>query len=168
MPEPMQARFHINERDYLRAAVLHARLTPRRWVVLALLLVLLLGWVLAVGTLFDVWAVAIGVSVGCVVILLALRFIVNPLVLRWHYRRYKAIHKEQTITLLDEGVRFDSSNGSSLLTWDLILRWRYNADYVLIYLMPRLFHVVPSTVAAGGFDMERLKADLMRHVGPTA
>jgi len=37
---------------------------------------------------------------------------------------------------------------------------------VLIYTMPRLFHIVPATATAQGFDIERLKAELTRHVGP--
>ncbi|MCL2309842.1 MAG: hypothetical protein FWC42_06140 [Proteobacteria bacterium] len=36
VPEPMQAHFQVSERDYLNAAFLHMRMTPRQWIMLAL------------------------------------------------------------------------------------------------------------------------------------
>ena len=45
-------------------------------------------------------------------------------------------------------------------------RWRQDERYILVYLMPRLFHVVPRRVAEQGFDVAALEAALARHVGP--
>ena len=155
----MQARFHITERDYVRTGALHARLTWRGRVALVVAGLLLAAWVMCEPA--YVWPILAGVAYVLVLIL-----VVVPWIRRRHYRKYKLLHQEMTVTLLDEGVRFDLPNGCAMLTWDLILKWRYDADYVLIYPMPRIYHLVPATVAEQGFDMERLKAALTQHVGP--
>jgi hypothetical protein len=168
MPEPMQARFYFAERDYVRAVALHWRLPWRFWIAVALLLLTLAFlWphMIVMMRTNVVMPMAVGAVAGFCIIVLAIRLFASPLILRRNYRQYKKIQQEQTVTLLDDGVRFATDSGSTLLTWGDILKWRYNADYVLIYPMPRIFHIVPATVAAEGFDIERLKAALTQHVG---
>jgi len=165
MPEvpPMSARFRITERDYLRAGAFAAQPTRRMRAALLLLGVLIVG-VLGFGA--GNWGEVIGLAGVGAVAWLVTAWLFQPWMLRRHYRRYQAIHDEQTVTLLDDGVRFVSAISESRLAWSKILKWRCNADYVLIYLMPRLFHMIPTRIAEQGFDMERLKAALAQHVGP--
>ncbi|MGJ7606903.1 YcxB family protein [Variovorax sp. LT1R20] len=47
-----------------------------------------------------------------------------------------------------------------------MLKWRQDDRFVLLYLMPRLFHVLPKSVASQGFDVAALVERLNRHVGP--
>src|SRR5690606_25143640 len=157
-------RFHVSERDYVRAGILYARTSGRVRAVLALGLAVLLA--LAVWGPDGLRSLAIGGALGGVLGVGAIR-LVNPWLLRRHYRQYKGIQQEQTVALLDEGVRFTSADGQGRLPWDKILKWRCNGDYVLVYPMPRLYYLVPvAAVAAQGFDVDRLKAALARHVGP--
>jgi hypothetical protein len=162
MPEPMQAHYHLTERDYVRAAFLHVKPTPRRWVIITLCFLALTLWP---GVLLGDWETAAWLLSGGAIIVLVRYFVVAPLQLRRDYQRHKTLRRETTVTLLDEAIRFESTIGNSLLTWDVILKWRHNADYVLIYIGPRQYLAVPGTVAAEGFDIERLKAELTRHVG---
>ena len=160
----MQARFYITERDYVRAGAVFARPTRRFWGALALFVVLGLG--LAVWGPHHLRAAVVGGVAGGLIGGAVVRFGVQPWLLRRHYRQYKAIQQEQVVTLRDDGVHFTSADGEARLGWDRILKWRHSPDYVLIYPMPRLYYLVPSTVAAQGFDLERLKDALARHVGP--
>jgi hypothetical protein len=54
------------------------------------------------------------------------------------------------------------------IVWQNVLKWRHDDRFVLLYPMPRLFHVVPKSVAARGFDLKGLLERLNRHVGPPA
>ena len=158
------ARYHITETDYLRAGALYGRPNARGWA--------LLGVVLASCLVLAIWgptralrAGGLGGIMGGVAVGLLIHYVVSPWILRRHYRRYKAVQDEQTVTLTDEGVRFEGAGGVSDLRWSRVYRWRSNNDYVLIYLMPRLYHLVPRRVADQGFDIAALEAALARHVG---
>ena len=160
------ARYEISEQDYVNVGALHARLTPRAWVVLVL--------AIAVCAAIALWGpsarlrgMALAGMVGGVAGGLLVRWVLTPWQLRRNYRRYPAIREALTVTLTADGVRFDAAGGHSELPWARIYRWRRGADYVLIYLMPRLFHPVPRRLAAQGFDVAALEGALARHVGPT-
>ena len=173
---PMSARYLISERDYVCAGALAGRPSWRN--LAASLLLIVVSVVLSVGVagidgghwhwLGATWVIAgvVGAVAGIAVIELVVLWLVLPWMLRRHYRRYKAIHDEMVASLLDEGVRFTSPNGEARLSWDKILKWRCNTEYVLIYPAPRLIHIIPATVTTQGFNVERLKAALTQHVGP--
>ncbi|MBH1965850.1 MAG: YcxB family protein [Comamonadaceae bacterium] len=163
MSEPVQARFRLTERDYVKAGALYARPTRRVWFFLVLLLVLAMVCLLLGSPRLRV--AAMGGMLAGLLVGLGMHFVISPWLLRRHYRRYKAIQEEQVVSLHDDYVRFSSPDGESRLAWNKVLKWRHNADYVLIYPMPRLFYVVPTVVAGQGFDVDRLKAVLNQKVG---
>jgi hypothetical protein len=166
MEAPMTATFRISEDDYLAAMKLHARLTPAR-----LALTVGIGLLLVLGAAFGpplVEAASVGGLVGGGGVLLATRFIVLPLMARRHYRKYKAIHEEFNAELLDHGLRLTVPHSDHTIVWQNVLKWRHDGRFVLLYPMPRLFHVVPKSVAARGFDLKGLLERLNRHVGPPA
>ncbi|SFO59169.1 YcxB-like protein [Variovorax sp. OK605] len=162
----MTATFRISEDDYLAAMKLHARLTPAR-----LALTVGIGLLLVLGAAFGpplLEAASVGGLVGGGGVLLATRFIVLPLMARRHYRKYKAIHEEFNAELLDHGLRLTVPHSDHTIVWQNVLKWRHDGRFVLLYPMPRLFHVVPKSVAARGFDLKGLLERLNRHVGPPA
>lgn len=160
----MQARYRLSEQDYVNAGRLYARLTPRLWLVVAGGLAVLLATMLW-GTP-RARAAAVGGLAGGLLVAALIRWVVNPWLLRRHYRQYKAIQQEQVLTLLDSGLHIASPDGEVRVGWDKILKWRCGADHVLIYPMPRLYYVVPTAVAQQGFDVQALTSALARHVGP--
>jgi len=165
MSEPMQARFYVTERDYVRAYTLYMGYTH----VLYPLIGVILGVCgAALGTKNEIIQVALWAVIAVGLVVVVHQFLFFPQMLRRDYRVYKLAHQEQTVTLLDDGVRFDAPSGSTMLAWNVIHKWRCSADYVLIYPMPSMYYIVPCTVAADGFDVERLKAELTRHVGAAA
>jgi len=164
----MSTRYRISEDDCVRAGMLHAKPTRRASVVL-ILIAIQLGALLFLGIVLDWQSVGIigGAGViGGAVGWLTVSSLVNPWMARHSYRRYKLLHEEMELTVQDDGIRLASTYGESRLEWSKFLKWRCNADYVLIYVAPRMYYPIPSTVAAQGFDLERLKDLLARHVGP--
>jgi len=182
MPEAqaaMSARLRITESDYLSAMALAARFTRRQQAILFLSMAFgvgMFGVVLMITTGVisgpSVDIAGVGVMVGIVGVAgvagrLITVWLIRPWTLRYQSRQYKALamHDEYVITLRVDGVRFALAGGESLLPWSKILKWRCNADCVLIYLMPYSFSIIPMRMAEQGFDMERLKAALAQHVG---
>lgn len=159
----MEARFRISEQDYVDAMRLFGRLT-RRWIIAYSVSAVPLLALAYFGS--PVWrGAAIGGLIGGLLVALAARNIVGPLLARRHYRKYKAMHEEFVVELVDDGVRFASPTADGRVTWDNVHRWREDEALVLIYLMPRLFHIIPKAVAAQGFDLQGLTHALHQHVG---
>ena len=160
----MTATFRISEDDYVDAMKLYARL-PRtaRWLLGAAAVLLVLA---AVFGTRQVQASALGGLAGGAGVLLAMRVFVMPMTARRHYRKYKAIREEFSAELLDDALRLRAPHGESRIIWANVLKWRQDDRFVLLYLMPRLFHVLPKSVAAQGFDVAALVERLNQHVGP--
>jgi len=158
----VKATYRISEQDYVNAMKLFGKFTPR--VVLAYFIVAL---VLALLGLFgspELRGGAIGGLIGGLVVTVG-RYVVSPILARRHYRKYKAIHQEFGVELAQDGIRFSSPNADGKLTWDQVHQWRQNENFVLIYPMPRLFHIIPKSVAIQGFDLHALTDRLLQHVG---
>lgn len=161
----MTARFRISEDDYAAAMKLFARMSPMRWALLIGMTAVLVLAVWLGGRAFRPFAIA-GLVGGTGVILLSMAL--APVLARRHYRKYKAIQEEFSAELLDEGLRLSAPHGGGTIVWTHVLKWRQSDRFVLIYVMPRLFHIVPKSVAAQGFDLQGLIDRLNRHVGPEA
>jgi hypothetical protein len=162
----MNAKFRISEGDYVNALKLYERLTPKMiafylLVAGALVLIAMFG-----STLFR--SGAIGGLIGGGVVAIFGRYLVAPMLARRHYRKYKAIHDEFIIGLSDDGVCIESSNAKGILPWGDILKWRENEGFLLLYLMPRLYHIVPKSIAQQGFDIALLVNGLNKNVGKSA
>ena len=67
---------------------------------------------------------------------------------------------------LDAGIRFSNSDGEAVLPWSKVLQWRQNGQFILIYLMPIMFYILPKSIAREGFDIPLLIQRLAEHVGP--
>ena len=162
----MKAKFRISEDDYVNALKLYGKLNPKMLIIYlsvagGLLLIAIFGSPL-------IRSGAIGGIIGGAIVVILGRYLLSPMLARRHYRKYKAIHDEFTIGLNDDGVSIESSNAKGLIPWSNILKWRDNNDYVLIYLMPRLYHIVPKSVSQDGFDVALLINSLYRNVGKSA
>ena len=159
----MEASYTITEADYVSAMRLYQRITPKHGLIYALVAALMLAVafigppVVRDGTL--------GVLGGAVTAVVFGRLVLMPWVAKRNFQKYKAIQTPITLRLRDEGIHFSTSDGAGLVTWDKVLKWRKNHRYLLIYLMPRLYHIVPARVAESGFDLARLCGALEENVG---
>ncbi|MEM4989888.1 YcxB family protein [Collimonas sp. H4R21] len=159
----MQAKYRISEEDYVNTMKLFAKLTRQQIFIYAALALVLIA--LAVFGSLVVKAGAIGGLAGGLIVTVLGRYIIAPIMARRHYRKYKAIHEEFTVELLQDGVRFISPNADGKLIWNHLVKWRQNDNYILIYPMPRLYHIVPKSVVSDGFDVSLLINRLTQHVG---
>ena len=155
-------RFHITEDDYVAAQRLHMRTAMRRsakWVVVFCILLYA-----AFGAWHRIWwAVAIALSA------LALPWLIDTVLLgftaRRSYRRYPAMHGEQTLTVTNDGVQATSTMGNTDLRWPMVIRWAEDAEFMLLYLQPRMYFIVPLRADTDGTVGAQLREQLLRHVG---
>lgn len=159
----MEAKYRISEKDYVNANKLFGKLTPK--ITLTYLIASLLLIISAVFGPPILKGGAIGGLAGGLIVTLVAKFIASPLIAKRHYRKYKAIHDEFTVQLLDDGVNFISSTGEGKVGWDSILKWRHNEGYILIYPMPKLYHIVPKSISESGFDIQLFIERLTNNVG---
>lgn len=159
----MQATYQISEADYVAAARLFSKLTSK-WLAIYLVLAVILVLLAALSEA-ALRAAAIGGVIGGFIGGLMMHYIIVPIQARRHYRKYKAMHATFTIELLESGVRLTSPNAQGIVRWDQIHKWRQNDVFVLIYPMPRLYHIIPKSIAAQGFDVAQLTQALKQSVG---
>jgi hypothetical protein len=171
----MKIEYRMTENDYVKAMQLHAWRQFTRMRVIApraIIMILVLGawwWALqgrAVPDAAQFFALCL-----MLVLMLAVRpalrvYIVAPYSARRMYRQYKAIKEPVTIALSDDGLLFNSVEGEMILLWRMVLHWRQNDQFVLIYKMPLLFYPVPKSLAQQGFDIPLLVQRLTERVGP--
>jgi hypothetical protein len=159
----MKATYRISEEDYVRAMKLFSKITPKIAAIL-ILMVLVLVVVIVLGS-GAVKGGAIGGLIGGVVVAVVIRYVVNPIIARRHYRNYKAIQEPITIDLKEEGVELSTSDGGGLVRWEKMLKWRQSEEYLLIYPMPRMYHIIPKSIADSGFELQRLIKLLQERIG---
>jgi hypothetical protein len=163
----MPTTIHITEEDYVNAGLLNGEMTRRskRWHLAADILFVVLGciaWYFDKRMIaFGLWGAGIGGAVGP---LLIRQFLV-PVLLKRHYRKYPKIQKPMTISLGDEGLLFAADDGTGRLSWSEIHGWRENIEYLLVYLAPRMYHVLPKRIENEGFPLNELKQRLIENVG---
>ncbi len=159
----MEATYIISEEDYVRAMRLYSKITPKIAAISGIIIIVLL--IASVCGTEVIKGGAIGGLIGGAVVAILGRYLVNPILARRQYRKYKAIQEPITIKLKDEGVRFSNSDGEVLVRWEKILKWRQNDEYLLIYLMPRMYHAIPKSVAKSGYELSPLISSLRDRVG---
>lgn len=157
----MQVSFRISEQDYVRALLLHEPVIRAKALVylgaLFLLAVLLFQQVTGIAL--------IAIVVGAGIRILIQRYVWLPFYGRRSYRKYPLIQDEVSIELQDEGIRLRSAQRDGVLPWQKFLKWRHNDEFILIYLMPRLFYIVPKRLADAGLEIDHLIRQLASHVG---
>lgn len=161
----MLVSYRISQEDYVNAMRLHDRLMPRP----ALIVVAIVAGMAIVATYGPVWLqpASVGALCGLLVVML-FNWGASPLIARRRYRLYKAIHEEFGILLRDHDFLLWTSRTEVTVSWAKVRGWRENSDYVLVYVMPRLFYIVPKSLRKKGFDIETLTRRLREHVGAPA
>jgi hypothetical protein len=160
----MNVIYTISEIDYVRAMKLYYKITPKIATIYAVL-----GLTLVLAMFFGpeiVSAGAIGAMIGGLIVIVLGRLIFSPFIAKRHYGKYKSIQEPITLELKEDGVGFSTADGRGVLPWEKILKWRQNDSYLLLYPMPRLYHIIPKTVVQSGFDLPSLIAKLEERIGP--
>jgi hypothetical protein len=159
----METTYKISEDDYVGAMKLFSKITPKVAAVYGAV-ILMLGLVAILGS-GAVKGGAIGGLIGGGVVIVVGRLIVNPILARRHYKKYKAIQEPINIKLKDDGIELSTPDGGGLIRWEKIFKWRQNEEYLLVYPMPRLYHIIPKSIGKSGFDVSGLIGALREKVG---
>jgi hypothetical protein len=169
MPESLKAQYRITEDDFAKVARLNAWRNliarPSAPQLMARgIIIILLG--LAIWKHPAAVPVFAFISTVFAILIAIALFVRGPRLSRQLYRQYKAIQEPITIELLDDGIRLSSPDGYSNVPWSKIFKWRQNEQFILIFKMPLLFHIVPKSVAREGFDIALLVRRLAEQIGP--
>jgi len=159
----MKTELKITEDDYVKAMKLYSKRTPLLNGIYSILIIVLC-LITVLGTP-DLRGGAIGGLVGGGIVIMLVYFVINSMLARRHYHKYKAIQEPMLVQQMDDGIEFSSTDGGGLVRWEKILKWRQNDEYVLLYLMPRLYHIIPKTIKGLGFDFVSLTKELEAKVG---
>jgi hypothetical protein len=163
MPVP----FTISEQDYVKSAQLNGELTKKAKIFHLIIDTLL--FLAGVSSLLNgniiLGSAFIGVAIGAVTLPYLLKFFIIPFILKRHYKKYRQMQKQMNVELAADGLSFQTETGSALLTWPDIHAWRENNEYIIIYIAPKIYHVLPVRISENGFPISELKSALLSNVG---
>jgi hypothetical protein len=165
----MKVQYRITEDDYASVARFAAW---RHFIARPSATLLVAGGIIVALLGIGLWtrpALALSVAFGAAVfaILFAVGLLVRtPSRARRHYRQYKSIQEPIRLELANAGIKFSTADGEAILPWSKVFQWRQNDQFILIYSMPVLYHIVPKSIAREGFDVPLLVQYLVEHVGP--
>ncbi|MFD2753374.1 YcxB family protein [Comamonas terrae] len=162
MAEPA---YTISENPYVGAQRLHARFKPC-YLRLFLWAASLAGVLMPGPGLYyrHYWLAPAGLAYAMLP-WATFRCITQPMARR-AYRRYPAMQQPQTVAVQEDMLRIQSSVGETRLPWNLIIQWAEDAEFLLIYLQPRLFLAIARQAGAEATVLAPLREQLLRHVGP--
>lgn len=158
----MEAHFKITEKDYISAIQLS---TQQERLIVHLIIIALFS--LAHFFIVDVFyatpllAAILFLIVGGILC----HYVFFPFFWKRQYRKYKMIQEEITLRLENETITITSQDGQAQIDLSKMLKWKENSDYVLLYLMPRLFYIIPKRIEASGFDIHVLTDLLKKQLG---
>ncbi len=104
------------------------------------------------------------VSILVVVSILLIRFVFNPILFRWIYRRSRCFTLPLTVKLNSDGLRFEQEDSVSDLKWERVHKWNEDKNSVIVYSQPLIYHVVPKRLAAEGFEINALVDKLQQYL----
>ncbi len=150
------ASFHyrISKNDYVESIQLARKLTLKRTFLYTLWLVVLslMSWHLSNGSLLSA---LIAPTIGIFYLVLAHQ-IIAPWVAGRDYSKHKTMHVSMSVEIVKDGVSLERRGGSAILYWDELLKWQENDKYILLYTMPRIFHIIPKRIGKVGFNLDHL------------
>ncbi|MGI9412498.1 MAG: YcxB family protein [Hyphomicrobiales bacterium] len=165
----MIQEYKISEDEYVEAMRLGTNsklLFVSLATVVAIAVIFEFGFVNTDPSLVYVVAYVFGISLIVYAVYVAvMRFAVTQN-FRKHYRQYKLIQSPMTMEVVEDGVHFTSDLANSRLEWDHFTGWREDDRYILLYVAPRMFHIVPKRISEDGFDVDRFRARLTETLGP--
>ncbi len=160
----MKAKYQITQENYIDVMRLVHKRKIREQIVFGFLACALAA--LAIYNFkngFDSWSSWILIAI--VTWYFATPFVV-PFIARRTYRKYESdITQEREIELSEDGIVLTTADTSNLVRWDKIKKWRHNNNYILVYVLPQVVHIIPKSLSQQGFDIDRLTEILNQKIG---
>jgi hypothetical protein len=154
--------YTISEKDFIKAYRLAAKASKKQliWLYIGGFLLLCLALFGPEGLKNLGW---ISLGGGAAGYFLTLYFL-TPRQAKNHYRNYKSIQGQLSIKLENDGFVIKTEDGNNYAKWDKLLKWRENNQYMLIYLAPKLFYLIPKNENSNEV-VKNLKSSLLKNIG---
>lgn len=153
----------IRESEFVAACKLHGMPTRAIWIFYTVAVLALIA-IAALGGEY-VRNLAILSLIGGVLGHLFVAQMLQPRKARAQYRKYPLIQKPVEVGVLPNGVSFKSADGEGRLTWENIIKWRENSEFILVYPAPNLYYIIPKRLEASGLDLPAIVVGLERNIG---
>lgn len=144
-----KATYTVTEQDTVEALRLHWRTTRP----IFFLQVVIGFWVVALVFIGPTEIIRL-LAIACVVMFILIRIILGPQIQRRTYRKYKLLQEPVTLTFNDETVKLSADSYDTNLKWDQFVRWKDDDYYILLYVSPRQYYVIPKRIMDDGFDID--------------
>ena len=165
--KPSGTPFLYTRKDFQNALVLYARMTPKRWLLLVVVVALVLAFFsYSVPDWDDRLAAIVSAAIGGALAYAIGRFIYLPWLAGRQYSRQPLAKIENVVSLRPDGLNFSSDRGEMRFLWSDFIGWRADDRMVIVFRGHRLLMMVPTRLAAEGFPIEALKRALAAHIGP--
>lgn len=157
----------ISQEECIKASNLNCRPTAKRLTCLAIFILVvtsLLSNFVVTGNIQNFGFVLICV-IAAIIGFEILLYLLRVYIVRRNYRLSPIVHQACSIHFLENGLLFKSKNGENLLEWKYIIKWRQNKEFILVYLTPYQYSIIPKRLEANGLDITSLENALLTHVG---
>lgn len=157
----MKIEYQISKEDYVEGFKLASFYGKVKQAVFLGLMLVMIAYTLWSGQYgFSLAIMALGF------ILFALRTWLYPSLIAKSYDNYPSIQETMSVELEDKGVRFITTKVNSLVTWNEIVKWKANADYILVYQSQSIYQIIPTRLKEQKLDIDKLLFQLDEFVGP--
>ncbi|MFP6584592.1 MAG: YcxB family protein [Candidatus Hydrogenedentota bacterium] len=95
-------------------------------------------------------------ALSCIGFYILTRKFLGPYIQRRTYRKYKLLQEPVSLSFDADGVKFVAQSYNTAITWKHLVRWKDNDRFILLYVSPRQYYVIPKRIGDDGFDVEGL------------
>jgi YcxB-like protein len=137
----MEVVYQCGLQDYLEAQYAHTRRSIAFYVVSAVII-----GSMGIFGIYQLMSEGYpnGYSPLAIVIMWALlRFVFRPLYFRRDFRKHPNFAMVQTLHIDENGLEYKHDLGHSVTKWAAFTKFREAPNLFLLYVGPRLFHVIP-------------------------
>lgn len=152
-------RYTVTEDDCVQALRLHWR--PTRGV---LSIQIFLGTFVIIMAIFGPTQTIQLLAVACILVFFLTRRVIGPWIQRNTFRKSKILQEPLILTYDDEGVHLKGESGESRMTWDRLMKWKDSETYLLMYISPRQYYIIPKRLRDQDFDVDGLCERLAANV----
>ncbi|WP_394408140.1 YcxB family protein [Roseateles sp. BYS78W] len=89
-----------------------------------------------------------------------------PWKVRRLYAQQRSLHQPFSVEIETAGLQFRTENGSGLLPWGNLYRWRESGKVFVLYQSDLLFSLIPKRCFESGAAQDEFRTTLARQVGP--
>ena len=143
----MEVDYAITEKEYVNANKLFTKPSKNILAIYLVVDIALISIALTVDSRIVRFA-AIGAVVGGIIGHVLVRHLYAPFRAKRQFRSYQAAQETVHLNLATEALNFKSAIGEATIEWERITKWRENAELILIYQTPEVYHIIPKRIGS--------------------